>query len=62
MPETKDEPYHPHWRDPDGVVHIGNFTGPFTACGKPNMGLTRQSSTGVPATCVECINYLSRKS
>lgn len=55
------EPYHPHWRETRGdLVHIGNFTGPFTACGKPNMGMKWQDNRIVPLTCFDCLAYTLR--
>lgn len=58
----KDEIYHPHWMDQHGVVHIGNFTGPFTACGKNHMGWSWRDKNATPATCMTCIDYFSRRS
>lgn len=56
----QDDLYHPHWMDRDGIVHIGNFTGPFTACGKNHVGWSWRDKDRVPATCVECVDYWSR--
>lgn len=54
------DPYHPYLQDRAGIVHIGNFTGPFTACGRNHVGWPWRDKSAVPATCIACIDYRSK--
>ncbi len=56
-----DPQYQPHWLDGRGIVHVGNFTGPFTACGRSHVGMAWRDPNLTPPTCVECVDYISRK-
>lgn len=55
-----DRVYRPHWKCHDSLIHVGNFTGPFTACGKQNQHMKWTHPETSPPTCVECIDYMSR--